>query len=356
MVKRALWPFMGLVTVALTVANFVVGGDVWSLSFLGFGLVGTFIAWKVPDHVTGRLMIGLAAVSALSDSEALEDVVSAIGWVGVAMPVFLGLFLLTFPSGAFSRTWWRPVSFVALGVTVVGVFVAAATGDEGPFVIVPLIVFLGSAVVDLLVRYRSESGDRKAQMKYVVFATIATASLLVLPGLAGVPDAFYDIVVVGGFTLVPLAVGAAILKYRLYEIDRVISRTVSYTLVVFVLGAVFAALTWVPSFVVGGIDDDGTAAGPGPVVVAASTLAVAALFNPLRKRIQHRVDRRFNRSRYQAEAIAEGFSAKLQESLTVEGIAEAWTRTVEKALQPEATGIWINKTPATRDTPDSGRP
>lgn len=356
MARRTLWLLMGLLAVAVTLSNFIVGGDVWSLSFLGYGLVGTFIAWRVPGHVTGRLMIGLSAVNAVADSAALQQVASSIKWVGVASPLLMALFLLTFPSGAFSRTWWRPVSFVALGVTVVGFYVAAATGDEGPFVIVPLIVFLMSAVVDLLIRYRSESGDQKAQMKYVVFATIATASLLVVPGVAGVPDAVSDIVVVGGFTLVPLAVGAAILKYRLYEIDRIISRTVSYTLVVVVLGAVFAVLTWLPSFVAGGINDDGTTgAGPPPVVVAASTLAVAALFNPLRKRIQHRVDRRFNRSSYQAEVIVEGFSARLQESLTADEIAEVWTQTVEEALHPETAGIWINETRTTQKGPGSKR-
>lgn len=348
---------MGLVTVALTASNFIVGGDVWSLSFLGFGVVGTFIAWKVPGHVTGRIMIGLSTVSALADSEALQGVASAFGWVGVATPLFMGLFLLTFPTGHFSRPWWRTVSLVALGVTVVGFVVIAATGDEGPYVLVPLFVFLMGAVIDLLVRYRNESGDQKAQMKYVVFATFSTASLLVLPGVAGVPDVVFDIAVVVGFTLVPLAVGGAILKYRLYDLDRLISRTVSYTLVVLALGAVFAALTWIPSLVAGGINDDGTlGAGPAPVVVAASTLAVAALFNPVRKRVQRRVDRRFNRSRYQAEAIAEGFSAQLQESLTVEGISEAWTQIVQEVLHPEVTGIWIKKTPTTPQEPDSGHP
>jgi hypothetical protein len=149
--------------------------------------------------------------------------------------------------------------------------------------------------------------------------------------------------------IIPTVITIAITKYKLYEIDRLISRTLSYAILVGVLGLVYVAgAVWLPTRLLG--DTVPT------LLVAGSTLAVAALFNPLRRRIQQAVDKRFNRSSYQAEAIAEAFSAKLQESLTVEGIAEAWTQTVQEALQPNAAGIWIKENPATPRASDSRRP
>lgn len=339
MLRRTTWPMVGLLTVALSLANYAVADDVWSLSFLGFGVVGSYVAWKVPDNATGLLMIGLSAVSAVSDSEVLGVVFPAAGWIGVAMPLLMGLFLLTFPSGHLSHRWWRSIVVAALGLTIAGFFVAQATGDEGPFVIVPLVAFVLGAAVDLMVRHRRSTGYEKAQMKYVVFATIASASLLVLPGLISsigsfdISDVLYDLIVVFGFTLFPLAIGGAILRYRLYEIDRLISRTVSYSLVVVVLGLVFAAgVVWIPTAL--GLEDT-------PILVAASTLAVAALFNPLRRRIQRVVDRRFNRSRYQAEEVAEEFATKLQTSLTRHQLADIWEQTVDTHFEPSASGVWL---------------
>lgn len=93
----------------------------------------------------------------------------------------------------------------------------------------------------------------------------------------------------------------------------------------------------------GGAGDSGNASAP-PLVIAVSTLAVAGLFNPLRKRTQHAVDRRFNRSAYKADTISQGFAAKLQGSLTIEEIASIWTEVVAEALQPKAAGIWLSQT------------
>lgn len=332
--NRATWLLVGLSAVAVTVVNYVVGGDEWSLAFLGFGVVGTFVAWKVPGHVTGPLMIGLSAVSALADSEALQDVAPATGWVSVAWALLMGLFLLTFPSGQLPRNRWRPIVLLALGVTVVGFFVVAGTGDEGPYVVVPLMAFVLGAVVDVVLRYRRSGGDQKAQMKLVVFATIASAVLLVLPGLAGVPDRWYDIIVVAGFTLVPLAVGGAILRYRLYDIDRIISRTLTYATVVGLLAAAYVGLVWIITSLL---------QTQGSLAVAASTLAVAALFNPLRRRVLHLVDRRFNRSRYEAEKVLREFEAGLQDTRDTHGLTLETLTVVERTLQPASIGLWLKE-------------
>ncbi len=332
-VGRAIWPLLGVAAVALTLVNFVLGGDVWSLSFLGFGVVGTFVAWRVPGHPTGRLMIGLSVVTALAESEALDQAAAATRGVGAAMPLLMGLFLLTFPSGRFVWSRWRQIALLALGVTATGFVVAARVGDEGPFVVVPLMVFLGGAVVDLILRYRRESGVEKAQMKLVVVATVASVSVLVLPVLFGIPDVLYDISVVTAFTLIPAAVGGAILKYRLYDIDRLFSRTVAYTIIVTLLAMAYTGTVSVTTSLM---------PTQSSLVVAASTLAVAAIFNPMRKRVQRIVDRRFNRSSYQAQFISEEFSLRLREPLTLEGLSQAWAQTVDQTLQPGTSSVWIN--------------
>jgi hypothetical protein len=336
MARRILWLVAGVSAVIVTVLNFVVGGDVWSLGLLGFGLVGTLVAWKVPAHVTGPLMIGLSGASALTGSEALREALPSTEWLGPAMPLLMGLFVLTFPNGRV-RARWRPIVFLAAGVTVVGIVVLAMTGDEGPYAVVPLMAFALATVVDLVVRYRAAKGEQKAQMRLVVFATVLVPAFLVLPGvipgLAGMPDETYSLFVVAGFTLIPLAVGAAIVRYRLYDIDRIISRALTYAIVVALLAGAYAAMVWITTSIL---------PAQGSLAVAASTLAVATAFNPLRKRVRVAVDRHFNRSSYQAQFVAEEFASKLNGSLTVDELMHEWLHTVDQTLQPQTSGIWIN--------------
>jgi hypothetical protein len=218
---------------------------------------------------------------------------------------------------------------------VAGVFVAAATGDEGPFVIVPLMAYLIGAIVDLLMRFAKAVGDERAQMKLVVFATLAAAALLVLvPGLPIVTDAWLDSLVIIGFSLVPLAVGGAILRYRLYDIDRMISRTISYAIVVGLLAGAYLGLVWLATSIV---------RAQSSLAVAASTLAVAALFNPLRKRVLRFIDRRFNRSRYEAEIVLDDFTAGLQGATDTHGLTRRTIAAVEGTFQPAAIGLWIKE-------------
>jgi hypothetical protein len=141
------------------------------------------------------------------------------------------------------------------------------------------------------------------------------------------------VIVVGA---IPVAITVAVTRYKLFEIDRIISRTVSYALVVGLLVAVFFGLVTLVTEVLPPDSSD--------LAIAASTLAVAALFNPLRKRVQHTVDRRFNRSSYQAARVSEQFAALLDQPHTVEEIAELWKQTVNESLQPHSSGLWLNPT------------
>jgi hypothetical protein len=133
--------------------------------------------------------------------------------------------------------------------------------------------------------------------------------------------------------LVAGAVTLAVLRYRLYEIDRLISRTVTYTVLAVVLAIVYGfGAVWLPSRVVG---------EQTPLFVAGSTLAVAALFNPLRRRVMRWVDRRFNRSSYDAEQIADAFAVRLRDEVDPERLADEWATTVVRALQPSSIGVWL---------------
>lgn len=134
----------------------------------------------------------------------------------------------------------------------------------------------------------------------------------------------------------PLGLAAAVLRYRLFEVDRLISRTVTYTLVVVLLGLVFAlGVVWIPTLL--GLGD------ASPLLVAASTLAVAALFNPLRRRVQDAVDRRFNRTSYRVEQVSNELTGHLQHTLNAKQIADTWAETVNRYFEPAAFGVWINE-------------
>ena len=136
------------------------------------------------------------------------------------------------------------------------------------------------------------------------------------------------------FISMPVSITVAITRYRLFEIDRIISRTLTYTVVVATLAAAFFGLVAALTALLRAQDS---------FAVAASTLAIAALFNPLRKRVQNTVDARFNRSAYQAEITTEAFASRLRESPTAAQIIEEWQRTVDESLQPEASGVWIRR-------------
>ena len=146
----------------------------------------------------------------------------------------------------------------------------------------------------------------------------------------------YGLLNLAALGVIPVAITIAVTRYKLFEIDRIISRTVSYALVVGLLVAVFFGLVTLVTAVLPPDASD--------LAIAASTLAVAALFNPLRKRVQHAVDRRFNRSSYQAARLSEQFAARLDQPHTVEEIAELWKQTVNESLQPQASGLWLNPT------------
>ena len=162
-------------------------------------------------------------------------------------------------------------------------------------------------------RYRRSAGERRQQFKWLytgaAIFVVSVISAVITSGSSGLDLAVNNVIVPVGFAILPVCVGVAVLRYRLYEIDRIISRVISYAIITAVLAGVFAGLVLLATVVL---------PFKTPVAVAAATLAAAALFNPLRKRVQHAVDRRFNRARYDADQTVAAFAARLKDAVDLE--------------------------------------
>jgi hypothetical protein len=277
---------------------------------------------------------------------------NSLSTIGLFVPFLLLLYL--FPTGRFLTRRWRwagRVLFVAIPFLVVTPMFSSEIGPpfvEDPWFISNPIGFIPRAVADslttimftgiwivaiggvfaIVTRFRRSSKEVRAQIKWLLFS-----GLLFVVGFVEVVFNDTSFFLLPALLLVPVSVAVAIIRYRLFEIDRLISRTVTYLLVIGVLTLVFVAgVVWIPTWVVG---------RQSSLFVAGSTLAVASLFNPLRKRVQKTVDKRFNRSAYEADRIAERFAGRLRGSLTVEELGDVWAKTVQTSLQPQAVGLWL---------------
>jgi hypothetical protein len=200
-------------------------------------------------------------------------------------------------------------------------------------------VFLLLAVVSVVLRYRRSAGEERLQLKWFAYAVAVSLGLIfaLLPvapmGSAG--QLIYDIAIVAGIGLaVPAAIGIAVLKYRLYAIDRIISRTVSYVLVTGLVIGVYlgcvALLTKVLPV-------------RGSVGIAVSVLAAAALFNPLRRRVQGAVARRFDRARYDAERVVTQFSVQLRDQVDLDVLGDGLLGVVDEVLAPAHLSLWLRE-------------
>jgi hypothetical protein len=206
----------------------------------------------------------------------------------------------------------------------------------GAVALATLAIIAGAWVVRLLRRYRSATGDLREQLKWLISGgglCIAGFGISILLNSAhGEP--WYAIAQAAPFSIaaLPLSIGVGVLKYRLYEIDRLISRTLSYAIVTGTLVAVFVVIVSLTTDVL---------PFSSPIGVAASTLVAAALFNPLRRRVQHVLDRRFNRVRYDAETILAGFSGRLRETVDLATLERELLTAVNLSLAPGHASLWI---------------
>ena len=198
-------------------------------------------------------------------------------------------------------------------------------------------VFWLASVVGQALSYRRSSGERRQQLKWLV----GGSAVAVAGGAFGVPlsDSPSKVLQIAGgvgifaVLALPVSMGVAILKYRLYDIDRIISRTLAYAIVTGLLVGVYAGVVALA----------GAASFSSPVEVAAATLAAAALFNPLRRRVQEVVDRRFNRARYDAEQTVAAFAARLQDTVDLDSVRDDLAGVVHQALEPAHVSLWISQ-------------
>jgi hypothetical protein len=200
-----------------------------------------------------------------------------------------------------------------------------------------LLVFWLASFAGQAISYRRSSGDRRLQLKWLLGGSaVALAGAGLGVPLSDNPSKVLHIV--GGLGTVavlalPVSIGVAILKYRLYDIDRLISRTLAYAIVTGLLVGVYAGVVALA----------GAASFSSPVEVAAATLAAAALFNPLRRRVQTVVDRRFNRARYDADHTVTAFAARLQETVDLDSVRDDLAGVVHQVLEPAHVSLWISQ-------------
>ena len=209
-----------------------------------------------------------------------------------------------------------------LGVTVSGLALAAS------FVL---------GIIAVAVRYRRGGGIQRAQVRWFLAANVASVTFLSLSFLDGGtgPPTLFDILGVLSLALPPLAVGIAVMRYRLYEIDRIISRTIAYGAVTAILVGIYAGAIIVLQGPLGAV------LGGDTISVALSTLVVAALFQPIRRRVQRAVDQRFDRARFDAERTVHAFTEQLRDEVDLSRLQRALVATADDAVRPVAASVWI---------------
>jgi hypothetical protein len=198
-------------------------------------------------------------------------------------------------------------------------------------VAVSLLVGAGS----LVGRFRRARGTERLQLRWLAYAAALAAGLLLVTLVAGLMFENDNVAFASlslGMALLPLATGAAILRFRLYDLDRIISRTLAYGLLTVLLGGGYAAVVLGLGQLLG---------RDSPLVVAGATLVVAAVFQPARRRIQAWVDRRFNRRRYDAARTIQAFSARLREEVDLATLAGELLAVVEQTMQPTRVSLWL---------------
>jgi hypothetical protein len=215
------------------------------------------------------------------------------------------------------------------------------TGALGAVLLGVLGACMVASVVSVVLRFRRSQGVERQQLKWFTYAA-ALMLLAQLVTMTVLPEGVVSDVLFGlSIAFVPIAAGVAILRYRLYDIDRLINRTLVYAAVTAVLGAVYAGLVLALGWLFGGVG------GELPSwAVAGATLAVAALFQPARRRVQALVDRRFNRRRYDAARTVEAFSARLRDQIDLDTLSAELLAGVEQTVEPTTVSLWLRPSAA----------
>jgi hypothetical protein len=377
---------LGLVGHAAGIVLWVVNGSssqdlgeyiALTVAFGSFLVVGCVLVARRPENRVGWIFtaVGLLATAAiLAQGYTTYAYVTHPGslpgrlfaawvftWIWLPIGMLTVVFpLLLFPTGRSLTARWRPVTWLAVGLTAAWTVVGAlnpsldvvngtipnpigASGADpnaglASTVLNGLMLFvIAAAIVSLVVRFRRSRAVERQQFKWFAYAgvlvVLAILSTNVLPHLGNLPWV--------AVIALPVSVGIAILRYRLYDIDRLINRTLVYGLLTAILGLAYAGVVLILGQVFGGVTED-----PPSWAVAGATLAVAALFQPARRRIQTLVDRRFDRHKYDAAKTVQAFSARLKDEIDLDTLSAELLAVVDETVQPARASLWLR--PPTR--------
>jgi hypothetical protein len=320
----------------------------WLLLGVGLGLIANIL---VEPYVTYGLLIRPGSLPGARYLVGLAYVTTVI-WLSCA-----GFVLLLTPTGSLPSPrwrWWARLAAAAPVVTMLGSVVQPdpmapdwygnplAVPALAPVLVVPavagVVIVLGSLPVgawSLVRRYRRARGIERQQLRWLALAGGVLGALLLLvalvAGLAFTADAVVLTSLALCVALLPLTTGAAILRYRLYDIDRIVSRTLAYSILTVLLGLGYAAVVLGLGRLLG---------QHSSLVVAAATLAVAAAFQPLRRRVQQAVDRRFNRRRHDADRVIDAFAVRLRDQVDLDALNTELLAVVHQTMQPTTAWLW----------------
>ncbi|MDX6555391.1 MAG: hypothetical protein QOD86_1586 [Miltoncostaeaceae bacterium] len=355
------------------------GGGVGTLMLPGiaFTVVGSLIAIRRPGHRVGWLCLAVGAMwmvvistsaygawsVASGRSDELAQWVTWVGWLWVPAVGVMGTHLpLRLPDGRLPSPGWRPFSrFCTVAIVLVTVLIALAPSEGGPdwpenpiavdlpaafgLVFVLLAAGLVGAVASVVSRYRRTADARaRVQIRWIALGAASFAATYIVTLLVGfavaddsaLGDALVAIAEVG-YTAVPVAIGVAILRHRLYGIDRIINRALVY-------GSATALLLGAYVVLVLGLEAvlEPLTEGSG-LAVALSTLAAAALFRPVRRQVQSGVDRRFYRRKYDAARTLERFAVRLRAETDLDAMRDELTALVRETVQPAHVSLWLRE-------------
>lgn len=357
------------------------GRIIWLLGFSVAPIVGALIASRQPNHAYGWIWLvfslGFGGISNFVESYAIYSFyvvarplplfnitvpVAAYGFLlGLALLPFL---LLLFPTGRLLTPRWRIVAWITVAAALLSSATAWAIPGENDFLplenpfalpggdglvaagffnlgVLIMFAMILFGVASLLLRFRRSHGVEREQIKWFVFAATVWIAAFVQQFFWEFPGIWDNVEEALTMALLPIAIGVAILRYRLYDIDVIIRRTLVYTVLTIILGLVYLVSVVILQGVFAQrvftamVDQD------SPLVVVLSTLLIAALFTPVRYRTQEVIDRRFYRRKYDAEQTLAEFAATARNEVELDALAAELVRVVKETMQPEHVSLWL---------------
>jgi hypothetical protein len=374
-----------LLRTAVELANFI-EQFIFVLDIALIAFIGALIVIRQSGNIIGWLMLAVALVTSLPIfydpafintffpepprvlSPGIWVLLWLQGWFWLVQMVLIFQIVLRFPNGKLLSTRWSWLSWVSVGILIVAAVESAFTELFGPInntweVVNPvgfmtrdvtdgisllwvlgLLVLAAGSLVALVLRFRRGDNVSRQQIKWLLFAGVVLV-IVAISGLAffsvySDSPAWLDIIVQIVLMTLPLAVANAILRYRLYDIDIIIRRTLSYSILTAALALIYFGAVALLQYMFGGLFSNSNS----PLIIVISTLAIAALFNPLRNRIQAFIDRRFFRSKYDAEKALADFSAVARDEVDIVRLSGSLLSVIEKTIQPEQINLWLRET------------